>query len=120
MTKTEFKKTVAENNLLHTYGNGRKRLLAIFWDWHTAKNKEDGHGYKYMIVGDEGIPKSMIVDIAYDICIKKEYVISICGDENIGKRCFTAEDKDGRIFWIRIEIAINDMGRFKCPLSARI
>ena len=77
MTKTEFKKTVAENNLLHTYGNGRKRLLAIFWDWHTAKNKEDGHGYKYMIVGDEGIPKSMIVDIAYDICIKKEYVISI-------------------------------------------
>lgn len=90
MTKKEFK----ERASIHTYGRGKYRVLALFFDWNNDPEKGN-IGYKHMVRCVGGTTKELIND-AYNFLIKNIY---------------------DNLCWYDIKEAKTDAERFKVPIT---
>lgn len=99
MTKKDFLKTP-----IHSYGKGRRRKLAIFWDWKTDW-EHNINGCSHSIATERGCPKKDFMDYAYRVLVLGE----------LRQRVIRAND--GMVYYVEHRIANNDAERFKVPLA---
>tara|TARA_R110000824_G_C15197540_1_gene675396 strand:+ start:1103 stop:1477 length:375 start_codon:yes stop_codon:yes gene_type:complete len=108
MTKTAFKKEIKEKGLIHTYGNGRDRCLALFWDWANGQDGDGNHyvGFKWFVRSRDGILRKELIDSAYDLIINGNLPFTS------SRASFTVNGK-----WVEYRMALGNNERLKIPMA---